>query len=261
MQYCIAEILSNVEIAHNVYKLIIQKRDNEIWKPGNFLMVLPEPAPPFFSWRKAFSVYSQTEYQLEMVIKKVGKVTEILEKSKAGTQVSYLGPMGNSFNTNRIHDEETILVAGGIGIAPLHLLAQFFITQGIAFTLLYGATTSSEIIKFSDLNSASSAIIYATEDGSKGYKGKVTDVLSEYLAKSSGRKHIYACGPFAMLNALHSHFNDPALTIEVSIESVMACGFGVCRGCAIPVAGNAYKMACTDGPVFTLDEIIWEKWQ
>ena len=261
MQQCITQILRNEKIGHNTFKLILEKKDKEPWKPGNFLTILPEPVPPFFCWRRAFSAYYQNEHQLEIVIKSIGKVSGLLEKAKPGTEVSYVGPLGNSFSIHHNHDEDHILVGGGIGIAPLHFLAHHFAAHKISYTLLYGAATSHELLELSDLTTIENKIMFATEDGSFGYKGKVTELLLEILGTSSKKKRIYACGPFAMFNVLRSFFADPAIPVEISVETIMACGFGVCKGCAIPVDGNRYKMACKDGPIFDMHEILWEKWQ
>lgn len=188
MQQCITKILKNENICRNIFKLILEKNDNEPWKPGNFIAILPEPVPPFFCWRRAFSMYCQNEHQLEIVIKSIGKVSGLLEKAIPGTEVSYVGPLGNSFSIKDDHDEDRILVGGGIGIAPLHFLAHHFIAHKISFTLLYGAATAHELLELSDITTIENKIVYATEDGSFGYKGKVTELLLETLGTSAKKK-------------------------------------------------------------------------
>jgi dihydroorotate dehydrogenase electron transfer subunit len=223
-------------------------------------MVLPEPVPSFFNLRRAFSIYAKTDKELLVAIKKTGRITALLEKMQPGSQISYLGPLGNHFTLDSSRAAHMVLAAGGIGIAPLHFLAHHFFKNNIAFTLLYGAATSREIIELPGIQGALSQVLYATEDGSIGYKGKVTDLLADFLAGTTGACNIFACGPIAMLNAVSNRFRNPAMHIEISVETIMGCGFGACRGCAIPTGINKYKMACTDGPVFNINEILWEQW-
>jgi dihydroorotate dehydrogenase electron transfer subunit len=255
-----SEIIENKKLAKDIFKLKIEKADGERWEPGNFAMILPELKDGFFSLRRAFSIFSLTDNSIEFLIKKVGKITTILEGMRVGEKISYIGPLGTSFEMPRHDTVNTIMIAGGLGIAPLHFLAQEYVKKEYNFKLLYGANTITELISFEADDSLNKKIIYATEDGSYGYKGKVTELLDEILKNDKSDSSLYACGPFMMLYNLHKEQRKFFGKIQVSVEAVMGCGFGVCRGCAIPMKDNTYKMACKDGPIFDLNEIGWDEW-
>ncbi len=256
-----SKVIENKKVAKDIFKLTIQRVDKEKWLPGNFAMILPEPKPEFFSWRRAFSIFYYDESKLEFLIKKVGLITSILEKITEDDKISYIGPLGNSFQLPHMKNNEKIfLVAGGLGIAPLHLLIYELNKKNYPFDLFYGVYTKSELIDLKNILSCNNKITYSTEDGSFGYKGKITELLNlEY--KKSLNILIYACGPFGMLYEIYKFSLDISSKIQISVETTMACGFGVCRGCAIPLKDNSYKMVCKDGPVFNINEINWDLWR
>lgn len=260
MQLYDSHIIENKKLAKDIFKLTIRRIDEEEWRAGNFAMILPEPKPNFFSWRRPFSVFKATESTLEFLIKKVGKITNILGGMSANSRISYIGPLGNIFKLPDQSNTEIFLIAGGLGVAPLHMLSYQLNQLSLNFTLLYGAATSSELIDLSSVQSSNNSIIYATEDDSFGYKGKVTDLFNSISNISISNYYIYICGPFAMLYSFYKNYSSKRAKIQSSVETLMACGFGVCRGCAIPSKDGSYKMACKDGPVFDLEEIDWDLW-
>lgn len=184
-----------------------------------------------------------------------GAGTRWLARRIKGDYVEMLGPLGNGF---RISDNSNhiLLIAGGIGIAPLQFLAEECIKRGKRVTLLIGERDALGIYPASRLPGKIEYLV-ATEDGSNGYKGKVTGLIPRYISSSD---QVFACGPQAMYQAIARlaktcKWHDD---IQVSLEVRMGCGFGVCYGCSIKTV-QGMKRVCRDGPVFNINDIIWQE--
>jgi len=153
-----------------------------------------------------------------------------------------------------------ILVAGGHGVAPLVALAERLAhtVERIAFEVFIGAKNKKDIICEKDFKKLGAEIHVATEDGSKGKKGLVTDLLGKFLRTTihDSRVTIYACGPNAMLGAIAGIAGQKGMQAFGSFEEHMACGVGSCYGCVIKTK-DGYRRVCKDGPVFSLKEVIW----
>lgn len=228
-----------------------------IARPGQFVMIrLPDRYIPLL--RRPFSVHSllvkggDEVCGFELLYKVVGQATRAMSGLKAGDVLDVLGPLGNGFSCpNGIRD--VFLVAGGIGVASLYYLALDLAGHGaVRSTVFLGGRSASDILCQGAFASMGTKVSVTTEDGSLGEKGVITSIVRQALNIDVKPDMIYACGPTGMLKAV----SDMALTYEVScqisLETVMACGFGVCLGCAVQKAGRpgAYLHACTDGPVF-----------
>jgi dihydroorotate dehydrogenase electron transfer subunit len=142
------------------------------------------------------------------------------------------------------------MIAGGIGIAPLVFLADEAIKQGLSVTLLYGAVSATQL--YPHLPDGVKAT-YATEDGSAGKKGMITDLLPEFIEESD---QIFACGPLPMYRAMARILELKYNPIQISLEVRMGCGLGVCYGCTVKTK-NGLKQVCQDGPIFELNDILW----
>lgn len=223
------------------------------WKsydPGQFVM-LEIPGPDTFL-RRPFSICRLCEGVVEICYKVVGKGTAQMTEMKAGSKTSVLGPLGKGF---RVPSSEfgvrNLLVAGGYGVAPLLGLAE---KLSSAISLFYGAKTKDDLLYIDEFKKLGVELHIATEDGSMGEKGIVTDVLEKFLLTTDDRRltTIYACGPHGMLNAVKRlHACTPArLHVQLSLESHMACGTGVCAGCVVMNAKGEYVRVCKEGPVF-----------
>jgi len=151
---------------------------------------------------------------------------------------------------------ELLLIAGGIGIAPLVFLAQQSLAQNNSVTLLLGAPTAKQLYP-QQLLPEGIQTITTTEDGTAGIKGMVTDLLPRFLDKA---ERVYACGPVAMYQTIAAQSKRQQIkqTIQISLEVRLGCGLGACYGCTVRTR-NGTKRICLDGPVFELDEIIWEE--
>ncbi|UCG35884.1 MAG: dihydroorotate dehydrogenase electron transfer subunit [Candidatus Omnitrophota bacterium] len=205
--------------------------------------------------RRPLSVHRVKGKEAHVLFKIRGKGTEILSRYKKGEILDVIGPLGNGFFLKKAAAMETtnILVAGGIGVAPLMFLAEKL--RGEKLVLL-GAKTKKEIVCELEFRRVGCKVSVATEDGSKGIKGTATELLRKTLMGSeAGKINIYACGPQEMLsqinNVIDSH---PVLECQVSFEQFMGCGLGVCCGCTIETK-HGYKKVCKDGPVFNIKDV------
>ena len=159
-----------------------------------------------------------------------------------------LGPLGHGFE---ISSRALLLLAGGIGIAPLVALAEKGIADGAQVTLVLGAPKKAQLYP-PHLLPAEAKLVVATEDGSVGRKGMVTDLLAELAPEAD---QIFACGPVSMYRAIAALIKGEK-SVQVSMEVRMGCGFGGCYGCGIETK-KGVKLVCQDGPVFDLKDIIW----
>lgn len=228
-------------------------------QPGQFLMVrVNEGIYP--ALRRPFSICGiESKGVIKILYKVVGKGTEILSNRKAGENISVLGPLGTGFNIPDRSDK-IFLAAGGIGIAPLLFLYQKI--KSFDVTFLTGFRTSSEIID-TVLTGRNIENLIATDDGSAGYNGRVTDLLTETLEQDNHKDIIcYACGPLPMLKAVKDVSLRYRLPCQVSMETFMACGVGACQGCVvrsdITKTNTTYLHVCKEGPVFNINEIDWD---
>jgi dihydroorotate dehydrogenase electron transfer subunit len=185
-----------------------------------------------------------------------GKGTNWLSQRYKGEAVGLFGPLGNGFSI-KPHSNNLLLVAGGIGIAPLHLLAQQALNQGCSVRLLLGASTAAQLYPEHLLPSEVKLII-ATEDGSAGKKGMITDLLPDFIGWAD---QIFACGPMPMYRDMALRRKELKLEgkpVQISLEVRMGCGLGVCYGCTVKTR-SGLKQVCKDGPIFDLDDILWDE--
>ncbi len=183
-----------------------------------------------------------------------GRGTNWLSQRRKGSKVEILQPgsLGNGFSI-RPDSKNLLLVAGGNGIAPLYFLAQKAVAKGCSVTLLYGTANKYQYPKH--LLPSGIELFSATEDGSIGKKGMVTDLLPDFIDWAD---QVFACGPMPMYHDM-SRQREKLLKskpVQVSLEVVMGCGRGVCYGCTVKTKGGV-KQVCQDGPVFDLDDILW----
>lgn len=227
--------------------------------PGQFIMVrINEGIDPCL--RRPFSISGTEDGGIVRVLyKTVGKGTLMLSNKRAGEELSILGPLGKGFkisDQNRHH----FIVAGGIGVAPMFFISQVFKKEEVTF--LAGFRRSDEVIT-PDLVGLKQDIYIATDDGSLGYNGRVTDLLIQEIEKHGNNDAgIYACGPLPMLKALSIIANKYKIPCNVSMETFMACGLGACQGCVVRAPSDldtiSYHHVCKEGPVFDINEIDWK---
>jgi dihydroorotate dehydrogenase electron transfer subunit len=257
------EIVSNENIAQDTY--LMDLRSPEIAgtaRPGQFVMVrVIESLNPFL--RRPFSICGiQGNDIFRILYRVVGRGTNILSKTPAGRLLRVLGPLGKGFRKPKSGDK-ALLVGGGIGLAPLLFLAQKIETSRVKFFLGYG--TAGSMFDMEQIGLGSLEIQVTTEDGTMGQKGLVTDLLESRL-EQEGREglEIFACGPSAMLRVIARMAIQGAIPCQVCLETQMACGIGACQGCVVPAASkkkSPYYRVCSDGPVFHVEALDWEKYE
>lgn len=232
-------------------------------KPGQFLMVHLGERTKDPLLRRPFSIHGIRDGDKAMILYNVvGAGTSLLSALKEHDTISIIGPLGNGFTLPR-PSERAVLVGGGIGLAPLFFLAQALQKDhGHTVTVFLGFPTSQQVVRIQQLKDLGVNLSLTTEDGSLGIKGVVTDLLHQRLGnKGTTKPVIYACGPPPMLKKVAQKATTLSLRSYVSLEGYMACGLGICLGCAVKAAhgeGKPYYYVCQDGPVFPSGMIDWE---
>lgn len=204
---------------------------------------------------------------IQLLYKVVGRGTRLMAELKPGDRVGLIAPLGHGFFVEEYLEaarkaDEVLHVAGGIGIAALLLPAKDLARRGIRQRLFFGGRTKDDLVGLDEFKPLINSMVLATENGSRGHRGYVTQPLEAFLDRNRNKKYLMmVCGPWAMLDAsvkLARKFGHPCL---LSMENRMGCGLGVCLGCCIRVDGvghGAYERVCTEGPVFWAEKVIWE---
>ena len=236
--FCVIEVESTVKLPE--------------FKPGQFAQLKVDNSPETFL-RRPISIHdvNMAQNRFKMLVQAVGKGTETLYRLKAGNYLNIIAPLGNGFS---LPDKvaKPLLVGGGTGIAPLLFLGKYLKNNGFEPEFLLGFRNSERVILIEEFASIG-AVHITTEDGSVGEKGFVTD---HSIFSDKNVDMIYCCGPDAMMKAVASHCVNNNITCEVSLENLMACGYGICLCCVVDsVRGNV--CACTEGPVFNIKELKW----
>lgn len=205
----------------------------------------PEPL-----WRRPLSVFDQNEDIVEFYVRVVGRGTQWLSKRQPGDRLNLIGPLGRGFTLPE-NREPSLLVAGGVGIAPLCMLARRLSERGLPLRVLWGGATQDAV----QLGMETPwELMQATLDGSVGYQGMVTDLLGKFLEQKAQIPRVYSCGPEPMLRQVARICASEETPVQLCFEAKMACGWGVCLGCVVAVDGGqgdiVYKRVCVDGPVF-----------
>jgi dihydroorotate dehydrogenase electron transfer subunit len=249
--------------------------------PGQFLMLrLPHDNDPLLG--RPFALYDTvldaagTPIGVDVVYLVVGKMTAQLAACRVGQELDVWGPLGNGFSAQPV--EHLIMVAGGIGQTPFLALGREFLggrsygTQGRIVapakkvTLCYGVRSKEFLSGAEDFRACGIDLWISSDDGSVGHHGLVTEVLEQVLAESSGSqssvsRRIACCGPERMMEAVAGVARVKNVPCEVSLETPMACGIGICFSCVVkteqPGGDWDYKRTCVEGPVFDASKIVW----
>ena len=220
--------------------------------PGQFAELRVDNTPSVVL-RRPISVHSfdAEKNEIGFLVQVVGDGTRWLASLKVGDKVNTLMPLGNGFTMPAEAGGRYLLVGGGVGSAPLYYLAEQLKKNGNDFVILIGARSEKDLYR-RDAYEALGQVEYTTEDGSLGEKGYVTN--HSVLAEKFDR--IYTCGPKPMMLAVAKYARENNIACEVSLENKMACGLGACL-CCVEDTKEGHKCVCTDGPVFSIDELKW----
>lgn len=218
--------------------------------PGQFVMLSPGalPAAPRLDplLPRPMAIFRREGAALDVLYKVTGRGTALLAAARPGERVRMVGPLGRAF-PEPAPGARVALVGGGTGIASLFDLAARARMGGPVLALL-GARRADDLMALGAFRALGVELQLATEDGSAGRKGLVTDLLDEAL--TDGVDAVYACGPTPMMQRAAALAADAGRPCFLSLENRMACGFGVCLGCAVPRREAGYALVCRDGPVF-----------
>jgi len=275
-----AKLIYNKKVKGKYFHLLLKApRIAKQAQPGQFVDIrINDSCQPLL--RRPFSIHkighkSQvTSHKLEILYEVVGRSTEILSQKKAGEYLDIIGPLGNGFDYRTAYGvaRTALLVAGGMGVAPLLFLAEQLMKRNTPYAIrntlvLIGAKTKGHILCEKEFKKLGYSVKIATDDGSRGFKGKVTDLLKEILGTTNHepRTTIYACGPRPMLKEIAAISKEHKIPAQASLEEHMACGIGACLGCVVKTQNAKrntqyrfqYKRICKEGPVFNADEIVW----
>ena len=301
-----ARILRTEEIAPHHFQLQLHcPALASCAEPGQFIHVLTSPDSKNWVFdpllRRAFSIMSvdfQSKETIEVLFRVEGRGTQMLSQSRIGDEIDLIGPLGTPFDLTPFEGQiddlfhvkqpthHAIVVGGGVGVPPLVFLSQTLSQRNINVHAIIGARISNDVICYEDLSEVSQSVTVATDDGSRGQKGRVTDVLQSLIndfpsEKQNVKPVVYACGPFPMLRAVAQMCTESSVKCQVSLEENMPCGIGVCNGCVVrakqpftntkaesidlnETIGNewspyqAYRRVCVEGPACWADEIDWE---
>lgn len=256
-----SEIVFNKRVAADTFFLGLRSpRIAAEARPGQFVMLrVGRGMDPLL--RRPFSICGIREDDLVLILYRVvGRGTTIMCDAREGESLSVLGPLGSGFEMPQ-KGEKPLLVAGGMGIAPLIFLA--LIMGPRSFPFLAGFGSAKEIVATDEIGFSGLDLSISTDDGSEGHRGLVTELLENRLAGFNGNINpvVFACGPLPMLKEVAAITLDKDVPCQVSLEASMACGLGACQGCAIRRSSEqdiAYFHVCQDGPVFDVKSLDWE---
>ncbi len=248
-------IIENQRLSERVFLLEISARGKLLSiRPGQFLKIrLPDARyDPLFP--RPFTVHSFQGESLKVLYQVVGKGTQALSKLLQGEELFVLGPLGRPY-------PETVefplgLCAGGVGVAGFGFFLERMPAEERKKTLLYyGAKTSKDLLRLEYFKSFGIDFRLATEDGSLGSRGLVTDVLEEDL-KEGKIKTLLACGPMPMLKVVKALSEKYGVQTYLSLETFMACGTGFCKGCVVKKRGGGFFHLCEEGPTLSAKEVF-----
>ena len=235
-------------------------------EPGQFVMLSPgergaaprsDPLLP-----RPMAVYrthaadGDADPALEILFKVHGRGTALLADVETGADVTVVGPLGTPF-PDPPPGARAVIAAGGTGIASVYELAARLHARGVRTAVLLGSRSARDLMGESDFAASGVPLAIATEDGSRGARGLVTDLLDDALAGAQPTA-VYACGPTRMMAAVARVAEQRGITCWASLENPMACGFGVCLGCAAPLRSGGFALVCRDGPVLPAHDVAWE---
>jgi dihydroorotate dehydrogenase electron transfer subunit len=220
---------------------------------------VPDRLRPYL--RRAYSIADADRLagNVELLVKTIGAGTGALEQLPEGSPVRLLGPLGNSFGVSGLpRGARVAIVAGGIGAAPFPMLLAVLRSQGVTCDFYLGGRNAKELsirTRFDGL--VRGETVLASDDGSLGEKGFVTEALRRRLEGGAKYARVFACGPMPMFAALAKVVGEAGVAAEFSTEAEMGCGFGACLGCVIPGTEKPFIVSCSEGPILAPEKIKW----
>ena len=252
-----AKVLANEQLTDRLWLLTLDAEDlASRVLPGQFVHMLI-PGMEGHILRRPFSVFYVNENKRQLVIlyQVVGFGSNQLTKVAPGVSVSLMGPVGHGWHAPE-GVRHALLVAGGVGAAPLFMHAQELVASGVDVEVVMGAQSSKALVcepKYTELLGAEPHL--ATDDGSRGHAGFVTDLVSQRIAEKQF-DYVACCGPEPMMHAVSDITLKAGIPTFISLEKRMACGIGACLSCIVETV-DGRKRSCVDGPVFDAAKVVW----
>jgi dihydroorotate dehydrogenase electron transfer subunit len=261
-----ARVVSNESEGAANRRIVLEIENWPSWKPGQFVMLSPGPESEAERYDpllpRPMAIFASNAEagrdRIEVLYKVEGRGTRLIAGASVGDYVRVVGPLGRGFEIPA-RGSRSILVGGGTGAASLYGLAKDAMEAGTAIVIL-GAQRAELLMAAGDFEKLGVELRIATEDGSRGTQGLVTHVLAEMLdekAAAGTETTLFACGPTAMMRACNELALSAGVRCRVALENRMACGFGVCLGCAVPMAGGGFSLVCNQGPVYDAADLDW----
>lgn len=251
-----AKILENTRISKEIFSMRLDALEiAKTARAGQFIMVYLEKGKLLLPRPISLCNADAIVGEIEIVYQVVGKGTKVLSEMAPGQSLKLLGALGNGFSTDDTNIR-VALVGGGIGVPPLFLLAKTLAERGVKIDAHLGFRSLPILVE--RFQSVADNVYIATEDGSVGHSGFVTEVLQEKSEQNGNYDEIFACGPKPLLHALAEFSLKKNIPCQVCMEERMACGIGTCVGCVVNV-GDSYIRVCTEGPVFSALEVNWHE--
>jgi dihydroorotate dehydrogenase electron transfer subunit len=249
------EVVRNERVAEGVGLLALRSpRIAASVAPGQFVHLRVEAGADFIL-RRPFSVHRSGDGVIEILYQVLGRATRVMAEKRPGDVMDALGPLGHGWSVPE-GTAHALLVAGGLGAAPLGMLAEQLAAAGVAVSVAQGAPNVSRLVARELFESVARRVEVATDDGSAGERGFVT-VVSERLLREDRPDAVFVCGPEIMACAVSAQAHAAGARCQVSLERLMACGIGACLSCVVTTRSGR-KRACVDGPVFDAGEVCWD---
>jgi len=249
------EVLGNDRVTEGVGLLALRApRIAASVAPGQFVHLRISVGSEFLL-RRPFSVHRASSEVIEVLYQVLGRGTRELSQRRPGDVMDAIGPLGHGWDVPA-GSAHVLLVAGGLGAAPLGMLAEQLSARGVAVSVAQGAPTADRLVARDLFESVARRVDVATDDGSSGERGFVTRV-SERLMAEDRPDVVCVCGPEVMARAVAAQAAAAGIPCQVSLERLMACGIGACLSCVVTTA-DGRKRACVDGPVFDAGEVCWD---
>jgi dihydroorotate dehydrogenase electron transfer subunit len=248
------EVARNDRVAEGVGLLSLRAaRIAHAVRPGQFIHLRIATGADFLL-RRPFSVHQAASDTVRILFQVLGRGTRELSQKEPGDEMDAIGPLGHGWDVPE-GATHALLVAGGLGAAPLGMLAEELSARGVAVSVAHGAPTADRLVARELFESQARRVEVATDDGSAGARGLVTSV-SERLLAEDRPDVVFACGPEAMSRVVAAQARAAGVPCQVSLERLMACGVGACLSCVVSTS-TGRKRACVEGPVFNAEEVRW----
>lgn len=257
------EVVSNRKVGAYHHLTLAAPGIAEQVRPGNFVAISVGDMKTSMLLRRSFAIYQSTSRgpfggTIEIIVAPHGDGSTWIAQRPAHEKLNVVGPLGNAFKIPK-DPVRALLVGGGYGSAPLFPLAEVLRQKNSRVDMAIGASTSDRIFAPVEGKRSVHSLMIATEDGSMGSKGRVTDLFDNAL---SNVDIVYACGPMGLLKALTKIGSAAGVTVQCAVEESMACGIGLCMTCVLPVRDKAGQIkmmrSCVEGSIFDGESVQWD---